>query len=149
MKKYKITLTKQEREELKNIAKMGKRKAKTIRNALILLNCDEGLYGEKTKNEYVSKVLNIGMRTIDRVKKIFVEEGFEMALFGNMRKSKRVYGRIIDGESEAHLIALSCSDPPEGYSKWSLRLLADKMIELKYVEEVSYETIRRTLKKTN
>jgi hypothetical protein len=149
MKRYKITLTKQEREELKSIIKKGKRNAKTIRNALILLNCDEGSYGEKVKSEDISKILNIGMRTIDRVKKIFVEEGFETAVFGVMRKSKRVYGRIIDGEAEAHLIALSCSNPPEGYSKWSLRLLADKMVELKYVEEVSYETIRRTLKKTN
>lgn len=149
MKKYKITLTKQERKELKSITKKGRRNAKTIRNALILLNCDEGSYGKKVISEDISKILNIGMRTIDRVKKIFVEEGYEAAVFGVMRKSKRVYGRIIDGETEAHLIALSCSNAPEGYSKWSLRLLADKMVELKYVEEVSYETIRRTLKKTN
>jgi transposase len=114
---------------------------------LILLNCDKGPYGEKIKNEDLSKILNVGLHTIYRVKKIFVEDGFEAAVSRAMRESKRSYGRIIDGETEAHLITLSRNDPPEGHSKWSLRLLADKMVELKYVEEVSYETIRRTLKK--
>lgn len=87
------------------------------------------------------------MRTIDRVKKRFVEEGFEAAL--ENRPTSRVYDRIADGEVEAHLIALSCSKAPEGFSKWSLRLLADKMVELKYVDDISHETVRRVLKKTN
>ena len=147
MKKYKVTLTKQEREDLQCIIKKGKRKAQTLRNSLILLNCDEGEYGNKTNNADISKVLGIGMRTIDRVKKLFVEDGFETVLEGNVRERK--YKRIIDGDIEAHLIAMSCSEPPAGYSRWSLRLLADKMVELKYIEEVSYETIRRTLKKTS
>jgi len=149
MKKYKVTLAKSEREELKGIIKKGKRKAQTIRNALILLNCDEGKHGNRIRNEDVSKVLNIGDRTIDRVKRLFVEDGFEAAVYLKMREGKHQFKRIIDGEAEAHLIALSCGDPPEGYSQWSLRLLADRMVELKYVENVSYETIRRTLKKTN
>jgi len=149
MKKYKVTLILDERIELQDLIKKGKRKAQTIRNALILLNCDEGKFGEKIKNEHVAKVLNIGDRTIDRLKKVFVEEGFEIAVYGKPQVSQRYYNRIIDGDTEAKLVTLCCSDPPEGYAKWSLRLLADKMVELKYVDSVSYETIRRTLKKTN
>ena len=149
MKKYKVTLTKLERDELQSIVKTGKRKAQTIRNALILLNCDEGDYGHKKKGQDISEVLHIGERTIDRIKKLFVEEGYEIALYGSPPSGEKRYSHLIDGDAEAHLIALSCSEPPEGCSKWSLRLLADKMVELKYVEEVSYETIRRTLKKMN
>jgi len=149
MKKYKVTLTQDERAELQILAKKGKRKAQTIRNALILLNCDEGESGDKIKNEHIAKVLNIGDRTIDRLKKVFVEEGFEIAVYGKTEVGQRYYNRIIDGDAEAKLVTLCCSDPPEGYSKWSLRLLADKMVELKYVDGVSYETVRRTLKKTN
>ena len=99
------------------------------------------------KNEEVAKVLRIGVRTIDRVKRKFVEEGLGAAL--ENRPTSRVYERKADGEVEAHLIALSCSKAPEGFSKWSLRLLADKMVELRYVDEISYETVRRVLKKTN
>ena len=87
------------------------------------------------------------MRTIDRLKKCFVEEGFDIALNG--KKSDRVYKKKVDGDVEAHLIALSCSEAPEGFFRWSLRLLVDKMVELKYVDSISYETIRRVLKKTN
>ena len=149
MKKFKVTLSKAERDELYDIVKKGKRKAQTIRNALILLNCDEGEHGDKIKNEDVAKVLHIGDRTIDRLKKSFVEEGFEIALYGKTEVSPRYHKRIIDGEVEAKLVALCCSNPPEGFAQWSLRLLADQMVELEYVESVSYETIRRTLKKTN
>lgn len=149
MKKYKVTLIKPEREELLGVVKKGKRKAQTIRNALILLNCDEGEFGDKAKNEDVAKVLKIGDRTIDRLKKTFVEEGFEIAVYGRTEVGEKYHKRIIDGEAEAHLVSLCCSDPPAGFAQWSLRLLADQMVELKYVESVSYETIRRTLKKTN
>jgi len=86
------------------------------------------------------------MRKIDRVKKCFVEEGLEITLNGT--KGQRVYEKIADGDFEAHLLALSCSEPPEGFARWSLRLLADKVVELEYVEKVSHETIRRVLKKT-
>jgi len=134
---------------LKDIVKKGKRRAQTIRNALILLNCDEGEYGEKVKNEDVAKILQIGDRTIDRLKKLFVEEGFEIALHGKSEVGPKYHKQIIDGDAEAKLISLCCSDPPDGFAQWSLRLLADKMIELKYVDSVSYETVRRTLKKTN
>jgi transposase len=147
MTKYKVTLTRHERDELMAIIKGGTHPSKKIIHALILLNCDEGKFSEKVSNEDVTNVLKIGMRTIDRVKKKFVEEGYEAALENS--PSTRVYERKADGEVEAHLIALSCSKAPEGFSRWSLRLLADKMIELKYVDNISYETVRRVLKKTN
>jgi transposase len=149
MKRFKVTLSKEEREELHDIVKKGKRKAQTIRNALILLNCDEGKHGNKVRNEDVAKILHIGDRTIDRLKKLFVEEGFEIAIHGKTEVSPKYHKRIIDGETEAKLVSLCCSAPPEGFAQWSLRLLADQMIELKYVDSISYETVRRTLKKTN
>jgi transposase len=147
MEKYKVTLTEQERDELMSITKGGTHTSKKVIHALILLNCDEGPFSDKVNNEYVAKVLKIGTRTIDRVKKKFVEEGYEAAM--ENRPTTRVYERTADGDVEAHLVALSCSTAPEGFTKWSLRLLADKMIELKYVEDISYETVRRVLKKTN
>ena len=147
MVRYKITLTKAERDYLLSIIKKGKHKSKKYRNALILLNCDEGEFSDKVTNQDICKVLKIGMRTIDRLKKCFVEEGLEGIL--EEKSPKRVYKKKIDGDLEAHLIALSCSNPPEGYSRWSLRLLADKVVELNYVDNISYETIRKALKKTN
>ncbi len=147
MKKYKITLTKDERENLSLIVQKGKHRSQKVLNALILLNCDEGNFQEnRSKNEQIAKVLQISMRKIDRVKKTFVEGGLEIALNGT--KGQRVYQKKADGEFEAHLIALSCGEPPEGYARWSLRLLADKVVELKYIDNISHETIRRVLKKT-
>jgi len=147
MKKYKVTLTKEEREELLKIIRKGRHNAKKIRNSNILLNCDEGEYTEKVTNEVITRILNVSPRSIDRLKRIFVEEGFETALDGKPRQRK--YFPKIDGEIEAHLIAIACSEAPEGHARWSLRLLADKMVELKYLESVSHEAVRRILKKTN
>jgi transposase len=147
MVRYKVTLTQQERDELMSITKGGTHTSKKVIHALILLNCDEGEFAYKVNNEDVAKVLKIGMRTIDRVKKKFVEEGFDAAL--ENRPTTRIYERKADGDVEAHLVALACSKAPDGFSKWSLRLLADKMVELKYVDDISYETVRRVLKKTN
>jgi hypothetical protein len=147
VKKYKVTLEREEREKLEEIARRGNHKSQKVINALILLNCDEGPFQQRrTRNEDVAGVLNISMRKIDRVKRRFVEEGLEVALQG--RKAQRVYERKADGDFEAHLVALSCSEPPEGFSRWSLRLLADRAVELNYIDSVSYETVRRVLKKT-
>ncbi len=147
MIKYKVTLTKEEREELFSITQKGKHRSQKVLNALILLNCDEGKFQkERSTNKDVSSILQISMRKIDRIKKVFVENGLEVALNGT--KGQRAYEKKADGDFEAHLIALSCNDPPEGYSRWSLRLLADKVVELKYIDGISYETIRRVLKKT-
>jgi transposase len=147
MKKYKVTLTQKEREELLSITKGGMHSSKKVIHSLILLNCDEGKFSEKVNNEEVARVLKIGSRTIDRLKKKFVEDGFEAVL--ENRPTTRVYKRKADGDVEAHLVALSCSKAPKGFTRWSLRLLADKMIELEYVDDISHETVRRVLKKTN
>jgi hypothetical protein len=147
MKKYTVTLTKEERDNLKKIASKGKHKSQKVINALILLGCDEGKFQEKrSTNEEISRVLKIGMRKIDRIKRRFIEEGLEITLNG--KKGSRIYAKKADGDFEAHLVALSCSDPPKGFSRWSLRLLADKAVELEYIDQVSHETIRQVLKKT-
>lgn len=145
MKKYRITLTDSEIEFLEEITRKGKRSAIIIRNAYILLNANEGDNGNKQKDDDISKLLGITTRTLENIRKKFVLEGFEIALYG--RKSERAYSRKIDGDAEAHLIALSCSNPPKGYARWSLRLLSDKMVELKYADSISHETVRTVLKK--
>jgi transposase len=147
MIRYTIKLTKSEVEELMVIISKGSHTSHTFRVAYILLNCDEGKYSEKVTNEQVSKVLKVGMRTIDRVKKKFIEEGLEAVL--ERRPTARVYEKKMDGDTEAKLIALCCSEPPKGFAKWSLRLLADRMVELKYVESITHVTVRSVLKKTN
>ncbi len=148
MRKYIVTLLQEERAALTKIISKGSHRSQKVLNALILLNCDEGDHQEKRSiNEDVSRVLNISMKKIDRVKKRFVEDSFETALNG--RKGERVYKKKVDGDFEAHLVALSCSKPPQGYARWSLRLLANRVVELKYIENISYETVRRVLKKTN
>jgi transposase len=147
MIQYTIKLTKTEVAELHEIINKGLHTSHTFRVAYILLNCDEGNFSDKVTNEQISKVLKVGMRTIDRVKKRFVEEGLESVL--ERRPTSRVYERKMDGEVEAKLVALCCSKPPKGYAKWSLRLLADKMVELKYVESISHVAVRSVLKKTN
>ena len=147
MKKYIVTLTKEEREYLNKIVSKGTHKSQKVINALLLLGCDEGDFQERrSTNKELSRVLKIGMRKIDRVKKRFIEEGLDITLNG--KKGSRIYAKKADGDFEAHLIALSCSEPPAGFSRWSLRLLADKVVELKYIDSVSHETIRRVLKKT-
>lgn len=147
MIRYTIKLLKTEVEELMNIVNKGSHTSQTFRTAYILLNCDEGEFSEKVTNEQISKVLKVGMRTIDRAKKKFIEEGLESAL--ERRSTTRVYETIADGDVEAKLVALCCSEHPKGFAKWSLRLLADKMVELKHVESISHETVRGVLKKTN
>jgi len=142
---YKVGLSQQEREELLAIIKKGKHSSQIYRNAYVLLNTDEGEYSEKITNAEITKVLKVGMRTIDRIKKRFVEEGFEACL--SRKPTTRVYGRKFDGDAEAKLVSIACSEPPKGFSKWSLRLLANKMVELKYVEDISHETVRTVLKK--
>lgn len=146
--RYKVTLAQEEREMLQEITTRGKHSSQKVLNALILLACDEGPFQEKKlTGEQISNVLPVSMRKVDRVKRRFVEEGFEAALV--KKKPDRVYRRKADGDFEAHLIALSCSKPPEGRTEWSLRLLADKMVELGYVDSISHETVRRVLKKTS
>jgi hypothetical protein len=146
--KYRLSLTAQERVELGTIVKKGKHSSHKVLNALILLNCDEQAPTRRTlKDQQIADVLNISAMKLHRVKQRFVDEGLEVALNGH--KGIRTYEKKADGEFEAHLVALSCSTPPPGHARWSLRLLADKVVELQYIDSVSYETIRRVLKKTN
>ena len=148
MNKYKVTLTKEERDNLMDISRKGVHRSQKIVNALILLGCDKGEAQDSPQtNEKISDVLKVSMRKLDRVKKRFVEEGLDIALNG--RKGKRVYEKKADGDLEAHLVALSCGEPPAGFARWSLRLLADQLVELEYVDSVSHETVRQVLKKTN
>jgi len=148
MKRYTVTLEEQEREELSRITRKGSHQSQKVVNALILLNCDEGPFNERrVRGEDIAEILRISARKVDRVKKRFVEEGMEAALGG--RQGRRpTYVRKADGDFEARLVALSCGDPPEGHAQWSLRLLADRVVELGHVDSVSHETVRRVLKKT-
>ena len=148
MKRYVVTLEEQERTELAEITRKGSHQSQKVINALILLNCDEGEFNERrASGEAIAGILRISMRKVDRVKKRFVEEGVEAAL-GARQGRRPTYLRKADGEFEARLVALSCSAPPEGHAQWSLRLLADRAVELDYIDSVSHETVRRVLKKT-
>ena len=148
MAKYRIKLTREEVGELSSIVKKGSHTTQTYRAAYVLLNCDEGDYSPgKSTNEQISKVLKVGMRTIDRIKQKCIEGGVEKAL--ERSASSRVYEKKLDGDLEAKIIQLCCSEPPVGFSKWSLRMLADKVVELGYVDKISHVSVYKTLKKTN
>ena len=145
--KYEVTLDAQERAMLQEITTRGKHSSQKVLNALILLRCDEGALQEhKLTNQEIARALPVSMKKIDRVKKRFVEQGLAEAL--DKQKPQRTYARKADGDFEAHLIALSCGKPPPGHARWSLRLLADTMVELRYVDAISHETVRTVLKKT-
>jgi transposase len=143
---YKVSLTADERDQLKSIMSKGKHSSQQFRNACILLNCDTGEHGQPFSNEEIARMLQITTKTVERVKQRFIEDGFEACI------ERKAYPEVkemkADGDFEAHLIALSCSKAPEGRSRWSLRLLADKMVELQFAESVSHETVRQVLKKT-
>ena len=146
---YTVKLNKSEVEELNKVINKGSHTSQAFRAAYILLNCDKGDFSEDAaiRNAEICKILKVGDRTIDRVKKKFFEEGFESVL--ERRPSAQNYIKKVDGDLEAKLVTLCCSEPPEGFSKWSLRLLADKMAELNYVDYISHVTVGEMLKKTN
>ncbi len=146
-KRYRVTLTEQEREDLQKLVSTGKAAAKKLVRARIVLLADQGEGRPGLSDPEIVKSLGCGRVTVERVRKQFVEDGLEATLQPAPRK--RVYQRRLDGKAEAHLVALACGSPPEGRSRWTLRLLADRMVALEHVEEVSYETVRRTLKKTH
>ena len=146
-KKYIVSLTPEERQELERLTKTGKAPAYKVNHARILLKADINQAQGGWTDRKIGESLDLGHATIERVRQRFVEEGLESAL--SRRKQQKRRSKIIDGEKEAYLIAIACSETPPGKSNWTLRMLADKMVELKYVEQVSTETIRQTLKKTN
>ena len=146
---YTIKLSKLEVEELNKVINKGSHTSQAFRAAYILLNCDKGEFSDNTEitNAEICTILKVGDRTIDRVKKKFIEEGFESIL--ERRPSIQNYAKKIDGDLEAKLVTLCCSEPPKGFAKWSLRLLADKMVELNYIDYISHVSVREVLKKTN
>lgn len=145
--KYVVRLSEEERARLESLTRSGKGAAQTLRRAWILLKADASEAGPNWSDEQIRAAFTVGRSTIARVRRALVDEGLEAAL--RRRPSERVYPRKVDGTVEAHLIALACSAPPEGQGRWTLRLLADKAVEWEVVDTVSYETVRRVLKKTN
>jgi DNA-binding Lrp family transcriptional regulator len=148
MKKHIVRLSKDERETLMKLVNSGRGPARMFTRARILLKADQSDAGSRWSDERISEALDVTVQTVERVRKQLVEEGFDAVLSRREYKQK-VSRKKIDGDVEAHLIALSCSDPPEGRTRWTLRLLADTVIELGYVESISHEAIRQTLKKTS
>ena len=144
MKKYIVRLTPEEQTQLSQMIRSGKAAARTLLHARILLKADTV---PAWSDEAISEALEVHATTVARVRQRFVEQGLEAAL--RPRPSTRQYTRKLDGAAEAHLLALACSPAPAGQARWSLRLLADRLVELDHVGSISHETIRRTLKKTN
>jgi len=146
MKKYTIELTPAQRQELEQLIKAGQARARKIMHAHILLKSDSGEQGPAWSYPEIEQAFGVGESTIVRVRKRFVEHGLADAL-DRRPQPQRPEKRILNGRHEAYLIAFSCSEKPEGYERWSVRLLAHKMVEAGYVEQVGRETIRVTLKK--
>lgn len=147
VKKYHVTLTDDERSMLRNLLSAGKGPARLLTHARILLKADESGESPAWSDEAIRKALDVGLSTVMRVRQRFVEAGLEAAL--ERHKPRRDYSHLVDGECEAHLVALACSAPPAGHKRWTLRLLADKLVEREYIDRISHETVRQVLKKTN
>jgi transposase len=146
-KLYRVSLTHAERQELQELVSRGKENARKLAHARILLQADEADRGPRRTDEQIAGALDTTTRTVERVRERFVEQGLQAALVP--ARSKRIYTRKLDGKQEAKLIAVACSKPPAGKKRWTLRLLAEQMVELEVVEELSHETVRQTLKKTS
>jgi transposase len=147
-KKYLVTLTPDERDHLTALISAGKRSALTLTRARILLKADQAPGGPAWEDARIAEALDCGLRTVERVRERFVEQGVEAAL-ARKKQDRPSRERKLDGQAEARLVALACSEPPLGRARWTLRLLADKLVELEVVDTVSTETVRQVLKKTN
>ncbi len=146
-KKYHVTLTPEERGELERMISAGKAAARKLTHARILLKADEAEGGPGWTDVQIAEALDVGLSTVWRVRQRFVEEGVDVAI--TPKPSARVYVRKLDGAGEARLVKLACSAPPQGRKRWTLQLLADRMVVLGHAEDgLSYETVRRVLKKT-
>lgn len=144
-KRYRVTLTELERADLRKRVSVGKAAAQKLVRARILLLADQAEGGSSKSDPEIVEALGCGRASVERVRKRFVEEGLEVALCP--KPNQRVYERKMDGKAEAHLIVLACGAPPEGRSRWTLRLLSDQIVVLEHVESMSFETVRRVLKK--
>ena len=139
--KYRVELTESHKRRLNEVSSHGKSSARTVKRALALLKANEGQTDDR-----IAEAVSISRRTVVRIRQRFCEEGLESALTERPRPGQK---RRLDERAEARLVAIACSDPPEGHAHWTLKLLADKMVELDYVDSVSRETVRQSLKKTN
>ncbi len=148
MKKYRVTLTAEERQGLQDLITSGKAAAKKLAHARILLKADAAPGGPAWTDERIAEAVEVSRATVERIRQRFVEQGLEAAL---VRKPQVRPSRLpkLDGRAEAHLIALACSKPPEGHNEWTMQLLADRLVELEVVDSISDETVRRTLQKTS
>jgi transposase len=147
-KRYAVCLTDTQRDELKRLIAAGQAPARKLMHARILLKADQSAHGPGETDDAIAQVVEVSQPTVFRVRRHYVEQGLEAAL--NRRPPTREYQRKLDGAQEAHLIALACEQPPAGQARWSLRLLANKLVELEVVDApVSYQTVRRVLKKTH
>jgi transposase len=148
MKKYRVTLTAEERQGLQDLIAAGKAAAQKLVHARILLKADAAPSGPAWTDERIAEAVEVSCATVERVRQRFVEHGLEAALVRKPqdRPSRQ---RKLDGRAEARLIALACSRPPEGRTEWTMQLLADTLVELEVVDSISDETVRRTLQKTS
>jgi transposase len=146
MKKHRVTLSQEERKELEQLTRAGTIAVRKLKRIRILLLSDEGEFGPAKANQDIAEMVEVSPATVSRIRKRFIEEGLEQAI---NEKPKSGAPRTFGGDVRAKITALACSDPPEGHARWSLRLLADKMIELEYVESISHMTIQEVLKKMN
>ena len=145
-KQYVVRLSEAERAALRTLISRGDAPARVQTHARILLKANRGEAGPEWTDDAISTALEVDPTTVARVRKLYVTEGLEAAL--HRKAPDRVYRRKLDGEQEARLVAVACSEPPTGHKRWTLRLLANKLVELEVVETVSYETVRQTLKQT-
>jgi transposase len=147
MKKYKVTLTPEERQQLRDLIAAGKAAAKKLAHARVLLKADAAEGGPGWDDQRIADAAEVSTDTVARVRQRFVEQGLEAALV-RKKQDRPSRERKLDGAAEARLIALACSQPPEGRKGWTMKLLADRLVELEVVDTVSDETVRRVLKKT-
>lgn len=145
LKFYRVTLTAEERRDLQALVSKGKAAARKLTRARVLLLADQAEGGPAMQDAGIVKALGCGLATVARSRRQFVEEGLEETL--NAKPTTRIYERRLDGKMEAHLVAMACGAPPEGRARWTLRLLADRLVGLGEIDSVSHETIRQTLKK--
>jgi transposase len=144
---YRVVLTAEERAELRGLVSAGVAPARMLTRARVLLKADHGEGGPGWSDAAIVAALDLNASTVLRIRRQFAKEGLAATL--ERKRPDRVYERALDGEQEAHLIAVTCGAPPAGRSRWTLRLLADELVRLEVVERISHETVRQTLKKTS
>lgn len=147
MKKYKVILTEIERTELDTIIKKGNASARKRIHAQILLRADEAEGQKGWKDTDIAEAYGVGLRTVERIRERLVTKGYEAALQGKADQENRAHK--FDGKKEAKLIALACGKAPKGHARWTLQLLADRMVELNYMDSISHQAVHNVLKKTN